>query len=245
MIAGAVVQARMGSSRLPGKSLRPVHGRPLLGRVVDRLRLARELDRIIVATTTAAADDPLAAWCEAEGVACVRGPVDDVLHRIVLAARAASLDLVVRVTGDCPFVCPELVDACVRVLRASGADAVVADRPTLHEGVDPCRAALLERLDAEPLPADEREHLALLLRRRFGALHVAEVAIDPREAPRPGLRLSVDEAADAAFAEALAAALDALPAPFRTADLLRALDERPDLVHLNRHVARAVLPGIR
>ncbi len=80
MKAGAVIQARMGSTRLPGKALADLGGRPILGRVLDRTRLADSLAMVGVATTTDERDDPIAAFCAAEGVPCHRGPVDDVLH---------------------------------------------------------------------------------------------------------------------------------------------------------------------
>ncbi len=245
MRAGAVVQARMGSTRLPGKVLRPIAGRPLLARAVERLRLATTLDLVAVATTTDPGDDAVAAWCDAAGVPCHRGPVDDVLQRYLDAARRWSLDVVLRITGDCPFLCPDVVDAAVRVMRATGADCATGDRPSIHEGIDPWRVATLAALAPTVTDPAEREHLALLARHRLGTLRVAEIPIPARDAARPGLRLSVDDPADLAFADTLAGALDALPRPFRTTDLLAALDARPDLVDLNRHVPRAVPSGIR
>ena len=86
MTPGAVIQARMGSTRLPGKSLADIAGRPLLGRALDRLHGARTLDIVAVATTVDASDDPIAAFCASEGIRCHRGPTDDVLRRYVEAA---------------------------------------------------------------------------------------------------------------------------------------------------------------
>jgi spore coat polysaccharide biosynthesis protein SpsF len=110
----AIVQARMGSSRLPGKVLADIHGRPLLARMLDRLARAEQLDEAVVATTVLPEDDPVAELCRARGTRAVRGHPIDVLDRYHQAAEAAGAQVIVRLTGDCPLIDPELVDLCVR-----------------------------------------------------------------------------------------------------------------------------------
>jgi spore coat polysaccharide biosynthesis protein SpsF (cytidylyltransferase family) len=234
----------MGSTRLPGKVLADLHGRPLLARVIERLRLAATLEVVAVATTTHPSDDPIEEFCRARGVLCHRGPVDDVLHRYVEAAEAFNLDPVVRITGDCPFVCPATVDRLVEALVARQADFSTLDGPSLHEGIDPWSLAALGRFDARQLAAEEREHLALLVRHHRAEMSLALIPPDPRHAPRHGLRLSVDEPADLCFARALYAELHALGRAFTTDDLVAALDRRPELLDFNRHVQRRVPSGI-
>jgi spore coat polysaccharide biosynthesis protein SpsF len=136
----AIVQARLGSTRLPGKVLRDLAGEPMLARVVHRVRRAESLDEVVVATTTEPADDALAALCTARGWPCFRGSADDVLDRYYQAARAHRAELVVRVCSDCPLIEPELIDRVVRELldRRPPADYAcnVLPRPTYPLGLD-------------------------------------------------------------------------------------------------------------
>src|SRR5687768_16608333 len=119
----AVLQARMSSRRLPGKVLRPIEGRPMLGWQLDRARRARRIDSLVVATSTHASDDPIAAFCAAEGFGCWRGDLDDVLGRFVGAVRAwGPCDHVVRLTGDCPLIDPTVIDQLVEHHVAAGND---------------------------------------------------------------------------------------------------------------------------
>jgi len=109
----AVVQARMGSSRLPKKSLADICGRPMLARLLDRVRAVRLLDKIVVATTDQASDDPIAQFCQQEGVSCFRGSEQDVLDRFYCAAKKLGADTVVRITADCPLIDPEVIDKVI------------------------------------------------------------------------------------------------------------------------------------
>jgi spore coat polysaccharide biosynthesis protein SpsF len=201
MTTGAVVQVRMGSRRLPGKVLADLAGRPMLSRILARLRRAGSLDRIGVATSTDPRDDAVAALCRAEGVPCFRADeVDDVLARFVACARAWGLDHVVRITGDCPFVCPETVDRLADVLVREDADYARLDRPTFHRGIDPFSRRVLERFHEGGATPEEREHLALLVDRHPEAFRIATAAALPGHEDRPGWRLCVDLPEDLAFA---------------------------------------------
>ena len=113
----AIIQARMTSTRLPGKVLTPLAGAPALDRMLERVARARELDSVTVATSVDPSDDPIAARCEALGVRCSRGSLADVLGRMV-AATPDGAEAVVRLTADCPLLDPALVDRCVATWRA-------------------------------------------------------------------------------------------------------------------------------
>ncbi len=112
----AIIQARMASSRLPGKVLLDIAGEPMLERVVKRTSRASRVDAVLVATTTDPSDDAVATFCEAEGIASTRGSQFDVLDRYYQAARQVNADIVVRVTADCPAIDPDLVDDAVNTL---------------------------------------------------------------------------------------------------------------------------------
>lgn len=155
-----IVQARMTSTRLPGKVMMDLDGRPLLARQLGRLKLCRTADEIVVACTSNASDDAIVELCRAEGVAVFRGSENDVLSRYLGAARAAKAGVVVRVTSDCPLICPEVCDKVVGAL----ADADYASNTltrTYPRGLD-CEAftmAALERTAAEAKSPAAREHV--------------------------------------------------------------------------------------
>ena len=136
---GAVVQARMGSTRLPGKVLMQAAGKPLLAHLLERLGRARSLETVLVATSDDARDDPIAALCSQLGVPVFRGSERDVLDRYYQAARGLGLDLVVRITADCPLVDPAIVDAMVQyaIDHRGEFDLVTNRRPlTFPDGLD-------------------------------------------------------------------------------------------------------------
>jgi spore coat polysaccharide biosynthesis protein SpsF len=129
MAVAAVVQARTGSTRLPGKVLRDVRGRPLLAYLLERLEHAVLIDDVVVATSDDSSDDDLAELCRTRGVDCHRGPVGDVAGRILGAVRARGLDAFVRLSGDSPLLDQGLVDRAVALLRDTGADVATNVHP--------------------------------------------------------------------------------------------------------------------
>lgn len=157
-----MVQARMASTRLPGKVMMDVAGMPLVAHTLRRLAAAERVDRIVLATSDGALDDPLVVLAEAEGVACHRGSEADVLRRVHDAAAEAGADVVVRITGDCPLLDPGVVDRVVDELLAGGCDyASNVLRRTYPKGLD--AEALwrdtLERLERLATSPDSREHV--------------------------------------------------------------------------------------
>jgi spore coat polysaccharide biosynthesis protein SpsF (cytidylyltransferase family) len=157
-----IIQARMTSSRLPGKVMADIGGKPLLQQMLGRVRRAKTLDKIVVATTTNPTDDPVAELCQRMGVELHRGSELDVLDRFHDAANAAGATVVVRLTADCPMIDPELVDEVVRRFRQGDCDyATNAIERTYPDGLDVevmSRAALNEAHEKARLPY-EREHV--------------------------------------------------------------------------------------
>ncbi len=114
----AVIQARVGSTRLPGKVLLPLHGRPTLERMLARVGFARQIDEIVVATTRLAADDSIRRLAEALGIRCISGDPNDLVDRHLQAARATAADAVVKIPSDCPLIDPAVIDQTVGLFRA-------------------------------------------------------------------------------------------------------------------------------
>jgi spore coat polysaccharide biosynthesis protein SpsF len=224
-----VLQARMSSSRLPGKSLAPLAGQPMILRIVERIRRSQELDDLIIATSTDPSDDPLVHVLEGAGVTVRRGSLTDVLSRFTAVAEEFRPDVIVRLTGDNPFVDPEVIDLIVREHVASGADYTSNSltrsfpRGLDAEAVDP--AALLSLLRRE-LQDDEHEHVTIGVYRRPDEFRIAQVTQEP---DRSELRWTVDYPEDFAFAEAVYDRLyDQNPA-FGQADIVALLDREPTL----------------
>jgi spore coat polysaccharide biosynthesis protein SpsF (cytidylyltransferase family) len=157
-----IIQARMGASRLPGKMLMDVAGKPAIAHVVNRVRQAKRASGIILATTTAPGDDVLAEWAKKNEVACFRGSEQDVLDRYYHAAKEQSADAVVRITGDCPLIDPAMIDAVVHAYEAGDCDyASNIHPPTYPDGLDTEVFSYysLEKAWKEATLNSEREHV--------------------------------------------------------------------------------------
>jgi spore coat polysaccharide biosynthesis protein SpsF (cytidylyltransferase family) len=163
----AIIQARMGSSRLPGKTIADVAGRPLLLHVVERTQRARRVDKVVVATTDRSSDDPIADLCQREGIQCFRGSEDDVLDRFYRTAQAHGADVVVRITADCPLIDAAVIDKVIARFQAGDCDYVSNIlRYTYPDGLDTevFSFAALERAWREAKKPSEREHVTPYLR---------------------------------------------------------------------------------
>ena len=164
----AIVQARLGSLRLPGKVLRKIGNQTSIERQIDRIRLASTLDSVVLATTELEQDDELAFFAETRGWNLFRGAGDDVLRRYVDASLEHNADLVVRITGDCPLIDPGVVDEVVRMAQTGDAEYYSnIEPPTYPNGLDvevfPI-SSLLWASQNTPLMED-REHVTTKLRK--------------------------------------------------------------------------------
>ncbi len=159
----AVVQARMGSSRLPGKVLMPLAGRPVLDHVVTRVSAAKRIDAVIVATSDLPGDDVIEAHCENRGWVCARGSETDVLSRYAAAVRSSDAGIVARVTSDCPLFSPHILDAMLAAFDPDRIDYMSTNWPrrTFPVGLD-CeimRAEALLAVAETATDAYDREHV--------------------------------------------------------------------------------------
>jgi len=191
----AIVQARTGSTRLPGKVLAELGGRPLLRFMLDRLE-SLKVDKLVVATSDDPDDDRVEAVAQAAGVACVRGPEHDVLARFALALRSHPADTVVRLTADCPLMDPEVVNQLIVHFRRTGADyASNTLVRTYPDGLDAevLTAGALETADREAVDPVEREHVTPFIYRRPARFRLAALRQDRLLGHE---RWTVDTAAD-------------------------------------------------
>jgi spore coat polysaccharide biosynthesis protein SpsF len=239
----AIVQARMGSTRLPGKVLRPIAGKPLLWHVVHRLKRCRRLDAIVVATSLNPRDDAIESFCRAETIEVVRGPEDNVLARFALAAEKTQADVVVRVSSDAPLLDASFIDHLVDALIAQDGDYVQLEPGALcaHEGVDPFSRRALDKLVREA--ADDpvaREHVSGYFKLHPEFVRIVYAAPDPRLA-RKSARLTVDTPDDLAFIETLHDRLNAKAGEASLSDLLLLLEREPQLGAINAHVRQKPL----
>jgi len=196
----AIIQARMSSSRLPGKVLRLVGSQPMLARVLARASRAALVDEVVVATTTDPSDEPIAQYCETAGVPCFRGDLYDVLDRYYQAARASGADIVVRLTADCPFIDPEEIDRTVTHFHLTCADFTANRLPppfrrTTPVGMDTevVSFAALERAWQEATEPFEREHVMPYLYDLPGRF---KISVADWENDLSHLRFTVDTPAD-------------------------------------------------
>ena len=201
-----VLQARIGSARLPGKVLAPIAGQPMLGHCIRRLQASR-MGPVIVATTSGRADDSVADVAWEFGAGIVRGADADVLTRYVQAVAEWEGAFVIRATADNPAVDPESCERLVRRLE-EGADYAVEDGLPVGATVEAVRTEVLRAVSAEVTSAEEREHVTLGIRSRPTAWRVV-VSPAPDALRRPDLRLTVDTADDLARMRRLLTCADA------------------------------------
>lgn len=239
----AIIQARMGSSRLPGKVLMDIAGQPMLARVVERARRARTVDDVMVATTTDPADDPIEAFCRERGYPVYRGSMFDVLDRFYGAAREAGAQVIVRITADCPVIDPAVIDEVVEAFHARGADFACNRLPppwprTWPIGLDTevCSFAGLERAWKEATQPYEREHVMPYFYDQEGRFKVVVVDHDPDYGAQ---RWTVDTAEDLQLLREIFARFDGRD-DFTWLDVLHLLEREPQLARINAGVRHKI-----
>ncbi len=225
----AILQARTSSRRLPGKVLKPILGRPMLERQIERLRRARRIGRLVVATSDDVSDDAIAALCSSVGVECFRGSLEDVLDRFYHAARRLAARAVVRLTGDCPLADAAVIDQLIDLHTTGDYDYTSnALTRTYPVGLDAevMNLHCLESAWREAELASEREHVTPFIYHHPERFRLGNLA-QPTDLSH--LRWVVDEPADLAFVSAVYAALYPDKPAFETSDIVALLAQRPDI----------------
>ena len=237
----ASIQVRMGSSRLPGKVMRQLINRPLLGLLIDRLRLCKTLDEIIVATSVGVENDVIESFCNVEGIRCYRGSEDDVLDRTLKALEYASATIGVEVFGDCPLIDPLIVDNLVNYFREDFAYDFVGNdlKTTYPPGMEVEVFAVKALSDSSkrlPLNDPVREHGTLFIRQHPELYNLMNIEATGASL-RPELELEVDTAEDfsviSSVVENFRGRID-----FTLEEIIRYLDANPQIASLNSRVHR-------
>lgn len=243
MTTAAIIQARMGSTRLPGKVLMDLGGVPVVDWVTTRVAMTDGLDDVIVATSDQPADDVLAHHLAERGQRVVRGPAEDVLGRFQQALAGTDADTVVRITADCPFVQPELVSLGLTTFVECGADYVgTALDGRMPRGFDleVIRRTALETAAREAHDAVEREHVTTFVIRRPESFRQAALPA-PEWAWRPSFRICLDELPDLTLLRAVVDALGATPESLDGRAVIAFLDANPQVAAINRTVVHRVV----
>ena len=234
----AIIEARMTSSRLPGKVLLPITGMPALEMLISRLSRSRFLDAICVATTSNSSDDSLVALAQKLRVEYFRGSESDVLGRVLGAAHQSRADIIVEITGDCPFVDPELVDRGIEEFVTHDVDyASNTIEPTYPNGFDvqvfPTSVlADVSRMTDDPI---DRTHVSYYI-----YMHPEKYRCHnwkaPPESYGPELRVTLDEQDDYEALNAIAQALQKSGPGFTAHSVVQFLRQNPDVVAINKHI---------
>jgi glutamate-1-semialdehyde 2,1-aminomutase len=232
----AIVQARMGSTRLPNKVMKPIRGIPMIEILLSRLALAKEVDQIIVATSVDERNLPLVEHVRKLGYACEQGSENDVLDRYVQAAKKHQADVVVRITGDCPLVDPVLVDEVVRRFKTIDVDYLCNNYPpTYPDGLDieVCSFKVLQQASQVTSDTFDREHVTPFLRKpgKF------KVAVMQHSQDLSALRWTVDEPADFIVVEKVFMYFQPRT-DFTWGEILSLQQQQPSIFHSNQNIIR-------
>ena len=234
---GAIVQARLSSSRLPGKVLKSIAGQPMLALQLERIKRIRGVDKIIVATSDREEDQAIAALCEELGIDCYQGSLDDVLDRFYQCAKQFQLSHVIRLTGDCPILDPEIVSRLIDYYREGQFDYCNNfEACTYPDGLD-CEIfsfAVLEQAWQQAQKPSEREHVTPFIRHHDG-YKKGEIKSDQDISH---LRWTVDNPEDFELITQIYQQLYPDNPLFVTADVLKLIKQQPHLATINTHIVR-------
>lgn len=236
----ATIEARMTSSRLPGKVLAAAENKPMLELMIERLRFVAELDEIVIATTVNRADDPVEDLARRLGVGFWRGSEDDVLGRVLEAATAHRADLIVELTGDCPLIDPLVVSRTIQYYLQANVDYVsngLAQTYPMGMSVQVFSRTVLEDVAARTNDPADREHVTLFIYRNPEIYSQANVEAHLDET-RPDLRLTLDTKEDLEVIRAVFSALRPVRSNFSLADMIDFFKVHPEVAAINAGVVQ-------
>jgi len=232
----AIVQARMGSSRLPGKVLMEFNKKPVIWHIHNRLSSCNNLDQIVIATSSSKKDKVLYNYCLENGFSVYRGDENDVLNRYVQASKNYKADVVVRITGDCPVIDPDLVDEVIAYYFDGGYDACGLSGE-FPDGLD-CEIFSVGTLEDACKNANlksEREHVGPYIYKNKNKYKIGSYV---KYKGLKNHRWTLDELEDYHFLNEIYRRLYNPDSIFKTEDILRLLSENPELMNINKSIIR-------
>ncbi|MGQ9629936.1 MAG: cytidylyltransferase domain-containing protein [bacterium] len=229
----AIIQARTGSERLPGKVLMDISGKPLLQHIVERLRRSRKIDELVVATSTSEGDKKILDLADRLNVRSFAGSESDVLGRFWEASQVYRGDVIVRALGDNPLVDPESTDRNIEHLIENDLDYVISSGLPLGGGTEPMSYKALDRAHREGKAPHHREHVTSFIKEHP---EIFKIAIIPSGLDGERFRLTVDTPEDLELVRAVYRELHKDGKIVEISDAIELLKGRPDLVSLNAHV---------
>ncbi|MBR0101276.1 MAG: glycosyltransferase family protein [Treponema sp.] len=237
----AIIQARLGSTRLPGKVLKNLNGKPLIEQIINRLKYCKNIDAIVLATTTSNVDDKLANWCEENNISYFRGDENNVLKRYYDAATKYKSNVIVRVTADDPFKDPNIIDSVIEVLLNNKLDfAYNNNPPSFPEGLDTevfTYKAIKKATEANTTDF-EKEHVTQYF---YNNLQIFKCSNFSYKENISHIRLTVDTEQDFHLAEMIYSKLSPKGEMFYLDDILSLFKAEPDLLEINKGVKRSAL----
>lgn len=234
----AILQARVSSSRLPGKVLKDILGAPMLLRQIERVKRAEKIDKLVIATSTESSDNPLENLCSENGMSCFRGSLNDVLDRFYKAALPFKPEHVVRLTGDCPLADPVLIDRLIQYHLDGRFDySSNCVEPTWPDGLDAeiFRFSCLEEAWCEATLSSQREHVTPFIRQQEERYRIGSIKNGVNLSM---LRWTVDEPEDFELVTQIYASLYPSNPAFTTADILDLLKKKIGLQDINARYKR-------
>ncbi len=234
----AILQARLSSTRLPGKVLKPILGRPMLEHQIERIRRSRLIDRLMLATSDDPSDKPLELLCSRLNIACFRGSLNNVLDRFYQAAVTIRPEHVVRLTGDCPLADSKVIDSTIRHYLDGGFDyASNALEPSFPDGLDieVFRFSVLETAWKEASLPSQKEHVTPFIYNQPERFRLGSYKEDR---DLSGKRWTVDEPRDFQFVEKIYETLYPKNPNFDMHDILKLLEQCPELEAINTDIER-------
>jgi spore coat polysaccharide biosynthesis protein SpsF len=240
MITVATIEARMTSSRLPGKVLLEANGKPLLSHLIGRLKSVKSIDVICLATTTNVTDDILAKFALDEGISLFRGSEDNVLSRVIGAAESVGADVIVEITGDCPIIDPDIIEQAIQTYHKNKLDYVsnvkILSYPVGMD-VQVFSLAVLKRSESMTSDALDLEHVASHIRRNpeiFSHLNM----VAPPSLHWPELGLTLDEQGDYMLIKKIIEYFGNENELFSCSEVVALLRSNEDWISINSHVTR-------
>ncbi len=235
-----MIQARMNSERLPGKVLKPILGKPMLSYLIERVKQVKEVNEIVLATTVNDNDDAVADFGRSQGVTVFRGSEEDVLSRFYEAAKLCKADAVVRVTGDCPVIDPQIVSKVIQKFKESRGSVDYASnilKRTYPRGLDTeiFSFKALEEAFQESTSSSEREHVTPFIYNRPNRFRLVSVEHSVNLSKH---RWTVDTPEDFKLLQNIISSLYPTNPSFTLEDILKLIQTHPECLTLNAHITQ-------